>query len=140
MPARQAISERLYKRLKRQPDGCVIWTGAISPNGYGTIRTDSPNPKTIYVHRLAYELALGEITEKHDVHHKCENKLCCNPNHLKICTRGEHMWNHTKYDQKQIADIIYMYKRGVSLRGIGRTHGTDHKMIKRILEVHHNLT
>jgi hypothetical protein len=73
--------QRLLKRIVKQdrPDGCWIWTGALSINGYGNI---SVAGKTLYAHRLAHELWLGPIPNGRWVLHRCGNRACCNPNHL----------------------------------------------------------
>jgi hypothetical protein len=41
-------------------------------------------------HRIAYELVKGPIPDGRHVHHTCENKPCCNPNHLVVLTPQQH--------------------------------------------------
>jgi hypothetical protein len=73
--------QRLLKRIVKQdrPDGCWLWTGPLSINGYGSIGVAE---KTLYVHRLAHELWLGPIPKGRWVLHRCGNRACCNPDHL----------------------------------------------------------
>ena len=73
--------QRLLRRIVKQdgPDGCWIWTGAQSANGYGTIWASG---KTCYAHRLAYELWAEPIPQGHWVIHRCGHPACCNPDHL----------------------------------------------------------
>ncbi len=40
-------------------------------------------------HRSAYRLTKGPIDKRLEVQHLCNNKRCCNPNHLKLGTRSE---------------------------------------------------
>lgn len=56
-----------------------MWTGAKLPTGYGHFRRDK---KDEYAHRAAYELRVGPIPAGTQLGHICENKSCCNPNHL----------------------------------------------------------
>lgn len=71
--------------------GCLAWAGARDGKGYGNVaRMRQGVGKNWIVHRLVYELSIGPIPDKHDVHHRCENKLCINPEHLEAVTRREH--------------------------------------------------
>jgi hypothetical protein len=65
-----------------QESGCWLWQGATS-SGYGQIRYDF---QTCYVHRLMYEKRIGPIPEGLLVKQTCGVRLCCNPDHLRLCT------------------------------------------------------
>lgn len=79
-------AERLYRRLTVRDSGCIEWTGAIRPSGYGAI---SINHKTVQVHRFAWELANGPISEGLLVCHHCDNPPCCNVEHLFLGTPAD---------------------------------------------------
>ena len=67
-------------RLGRSIVGpCAIWTGALDSDGYGVI-FDTDRRTNRKVHRLAYELAVGEITDQLD--HLCRVRNCAAPTHL----------------------------------------------------------
>jgi hypothetical protein len=75
----EPIELRLRRRIAVDDNGCWIWTGAISSEGYGTIHLDG---KCLYAHRVAYEAYIGAIPAGLETDHICRNRACCNPDHL----------------------------------------------------------
>lgn len=94
------LSEKIAPRIDQNSNGCWEWTGAKSDRGYGHLMMDR---KTFYVHRLVYEMAVGPIPEGFQVCHRCDNRICCRPEHL-----------FTGTNQDNIDDMV---RKGRSTRG-----------------------
>lgn len=65
--------------------GCWIWTGALTPQGYGTFFKNMA-ARTVMAHRFAYEEARGAIPAGRHIDHLCRNRCCVNPDHLEAVT------------------------------------------------------
>lgn len=73
---------------------CVLHAGPPSArDGYGRVYRSG---KTIDAHRDAYERANGPIPEGMVVRHKCNVRLCINPEHLVLGTVAQNADDRTK--------------------------------------------
>ena len=68
--------------------GCWLWEGYCNPDGYGQRKI---NGKSIRMHRLSFELYNGGIPANLHVLHRCDNPMCCNPEHLFLGTHSDNM-------------------------------------------------
>jgi len=82
--------------LKRGPDECWEWTGHVSIYGYGTYNGLVELLGTNRCSRQAYILTKGEIPPGLQVLHRCDNRKCCNPKHLRLGTHQENMDDMTQ--------------------------------------------
>jgi hypothetical protein len=80
--------EQTISQKTRQCDisGCLLWTGAKTPGGYGKVGRGG---RTIYVHRAVYEANFGPIPAGLVVMHGCDQPSCCNPDHLALGTKAD---------------------------------------------------
>jgi len=83
------IMDRLHLKSVLVPMcGCRVWFGASVPAGYGVI---AHNGKQTYTHRVAWELAHGEIPPGMLVMHRCDTPACINVDHLQLGTPLDNM-------------------------------------------------
>lgn len=97
----QKLYDRIMKKVRVDVEsGCWIWTGPAwtkrkyAANRYGYISIYDPATKkqrTRGVHRAMWLARYCPLTPSIEVCHKCDNPLCCNPDHLFIGTHKDNM-------------------------------------------------
>ena len=78
-------SQQLEAGCKKDSSGCWLWTKS-TVTGYGCLRINS---KTMYAHRLSFELSKGPVADGMFICHRCNTRLCVNPAHLYMATCAE---------------------------------------------------
>lgn len=83
---------------------CHIWLGALTKNGYGSIRVGG---KTRDAHRVRYEDEVGPVPEGKELDHLCRVPACCRPSHMEPVTHAENMrrGSQAKLTVEQVREI-----------------------------------
>lgn len=85
------LIERFWMKVEKGSD-CWNWAGALDTLGYGQFAGSVNGEKgRSMAHRFAYEILVGLIPEGLEVDHRCSNRKCVNPAHLRLATRKQNM-------------------------------------------------
>jgi len=85
---KKPIEERFWSKVDKvsSSTGCWIWTSTIDPQGYGRFHIGARGAAKRGAHRVAYELAIGPISDGLTLDHLCRVRRCVNPAHLEAVT------------------------------------------------------
>lgn len=78
-----SVIDRITDRCVQDENGCWVWQGSKDRSGYGHVRVDH---RTLYTHRVVYEVMVEDIPAGLQLDHLCRNRSCCNPEHLEPVT------------------------------------------------------
>lgn len=142
MPAKNT-PESFWRRVQRG-DGCWLWLGSLDSSGYGNLGYQG---RRRLAHRLAWELARGDLPEGLHVLHVCDEPRCCNPEHLRLGTHADNMGDmarkgrslrgdrspQAKLTAEQVRGVFKRRAEGATQSAIARDLCVDKSCISRIL-------
>lgn len=94
---KETPEERFKAKWKRAPSGCWEWQACLNSKGYGCFSFGGKG-KNVLAHRWAWEQAHGPIPAEMTIDHRCRNRRCVRPSHLRVVslvvnsTDREHVW------------------------------------------------
>jgi hypothetical protein len=127
------------------PDKCWEWPYGKASTGYGHVNY---NGKNMGAHRVVCILASGESGDQLHAAHKCGNRGCINPHHLRFATATENQSDCVAHGTRQRGQQIWSAKltpedvhcirkiwgeRGLTMHEIGSRFNVSHSTISEIL-------
>jgi hypothetical protein len=88
--------QKILDNISVTTSGCWEWLGSYFRTGYGRV---SLRKHVTVAHRYFFERLCGPMPAKKELHHICENKKCCNPEHLLLVSS----WQHKQLSPRSIA-------------------------------------
>lgn len=142
--SRKNTEADFWKRVnKNAPNGCWQWLGSQNGRGYAQWHIGG---KTIYVHRYAYNMLVGEVPDGFIIDHLCRNRSCVNPKHMELVTQQENILRgvgisaqaslatHCPQGHPYDEENTYVYQGRRYCRACGRKRTSDYeKRTKRWL-------
>lgn len=124
-------------------DGCWVWSGMKSKTGYGQVKRDG---KFIFAHRYSYMIHVGEIGSFF-VLHKCDNRLCVNPDHLFLGTQKDNQQDmkakkrhvfgerspNAKLSEQDVLEMYRLHDSGIGTIRLARQFGVTKNLVWRIV-------
>lgn len=147
---RLSVEERFLRGYLVSSSGCWIWKTKIKKTSYPLIliRSDDGKVSVRGAHIISWELHNGKIQDDLCVLHKCDVRVCVNPEHLFLGTRTDNMidkeikgrtsWGEqlpqSKLTIRDVRDIRALYLGGtITQAEIAKRYRVDRSAISRVI-------
>jgi hypothetical protein len=147
-------AESFWARVKKT-QSCWEWQGAKNGTGYGSVgwhgKTYSAHRVAAYLAGMLTDMKAPNATDRANTHvlHKCDNRKCCNPDHLFLGSYRDNMLDaykknrksqlqgeaHTnaKLSNKQAQEIRKRYEAGEMQIPLAKEFNVSQKVISLII-------
>lgn len=132
--------KRFFDKTRRAENGCLEWTAAKDNAGYGMF---SINGRPQRAHHVAWYFQYGEWSVR-TLCHKCDNRACCDPDHLFEGTQRDNMldaWKkgrmkgRRKFSEDMYQQVRQLIAEGVPQQEIARRFGMSEPTVTRIKQL-----
>ncbi len=115
------LKERFDELVEPQvgADACWIWKGRLGEDGYGIIKACG---RMMRAHRVAWELANGQVPSELWVLHRCDVRDCVRAEHLFLGTHDDNMADMRAKGRQASGDRHGTHVHADSVRR-GESHG-----------------
>lgn len=138
---------RFWNNVLRQwPYECWPYCGTVHVKGYGVLKVSGKNLKA---HRVAYAGQHGFVPAGKVVCHRCDNRCCCNPDHLFLGTQTDNVRDMDEkgrrsppigelngsaiLTQDSVREIRNLHVAGNGIRALARQFGTTPATIRNVV-------
>jgi hypothetical protein len=144
------LADRFWEKVaKSNPESCWNWSGSVSPLGYGRIKVGGKKGAAVPAHRVSAVLCGLLQDDTAHVLHSCDNRLCCNPEHLFIGSHQQNMAdmadkkrNRTprpgngrqKLSDADRTEIMRLVKQGINKSDVSRRFNVTPTRIRQIAQ------
>jgi len=128
------LTKRFWSYVdKKGPNECWEWLGSESLNGYGQFWF---RYKIYYAHRISWAIAnkTWPIAAYKMICHKCDNKICVNPNHLYLGNAETNQQDASVLTPEDVREIRCFHKSGgYTYRALSKLFNVNERTISRIV-------
>jgi hypothetical protein len=136
-----SVFDRIKCRTVEDSDGCWIWQGGCTGNGYASLRRAPDTGKQGLCHRIMYRAVHGELLPGQVVMHTCDKKRCVNPDHLVAGTHTDNMVDKSRKGRclailtpAQVLEIRRKSRDGVGVMRLSQEYMVSDATISKILK------
>ena len=146
-PKTQPSKTLFEKHVAAGRNGCLEWTGHLSPDGYGRFLW---RRRCTGAHRVSWMLRYGPVPDGKFVLHSCDNRRCVNTEHLFLGTQLDNVSDmirkgrsspaigentrHAKLTRPSVVLIRQRRSAGESCAALGRAFGVCPTSIRRLCD------
>lgn len=149
----ESLRQRFFAKTTESSTGCMIWTGAVQRHSYGAFKIGH---QKIDAHVASWRIANGgkPVPIGQLVMHKCDCRMCVNPEHLQLGTTSQNMLHAHKDGRGEdfklqgeecrnailTEDIVRALRHEyestpISGRKLAAKHGLNYSCVKSVLQL-----
>lgn len=139
MPRTEPLRDRFFAKIRRDPSGCIVWTGSLNSDGYGQIKAERSRALKLATH-VSWFLKYG-VWPNGSLMHSCDRPACVKPSHLSKGTQKQNMEDkvkkgrqlkgeqieQSKLTEDQVREIRRLcVETSLTYKEIGKIYGLTH--------------